>query len=190
MVAAEGVEGRWKSAGAEKSSGTLRAGCFLCSSCVAEGTTSSATPARTGADVVGAVNAGTDTAATRAPAGGAAGVGARDVPVKAATVVLSRVKDAVGRGEVLYWKDVAGWLEAERENRGDGRLTADSVRFRVRQMFDGIARMLEGKAREVNVRENSHVGGDTREKALCLFPLRSFDYFKPDTLHTRRASFD
>ena len=75
-------------------------------------------PPREG-DVAGATSAVPDITTTQAPAGGVGGIGAAVTPTKAAKLVRSRVEQAIERGELLYWKDVASWLKAKRETRGE-----------------------------------------------------------------------
>ena len=114
-----------------------------------------------------------------APASGGAstdegsGVGAAEArvrKVKAASIVRSRVEGSVKGGEILYWKDVAEWLTAERAKLGEDELQDKCIREKVKQMFDSVGRSPGCNARVVGIRGSGVATRDGREKALCLFP--------------------
>ena len=140
---------------------------------LAEAPISSQAPAGGGADVVGASTQrqGTGGGASTSEGSGLPTAKARVRKVKAASIVRSRVERSVGGGEIVYWKDVAEWLRAERLRLGEDKLEDGSVREKVKQMFDSIVARSRGcNAIVVDIRGNRVAGGDGREKALCLFP--------------------
>ncbi|CAB1108513.1 unnamed protein product [Ectocarpus sp. CCAP 1310/34] len=192
-------QGRWYSVSGDEEGGRVRVsaggGGMVCQACnqrrarerkkslsvrqpgdggsgVAGASSSSQAPAIGRADVVGSSTQRTRTgkgASTDEGSGIATGR-ALGRHVKAASIVRSRVEGSVKGGEILFWKDVAKWLTAERAKLGEERLQGGSVREKVKQMFDSIGRSSDCNARVVDIRGSRGAGGDGREKALCLFP--------------------
>ena len=200
VVADKGGGGKWKSAGVEKGADS-RVDEVLCSACfrkeirgrccstspratqdgggfgVVDSSTSSQAQAHGRVDDAGARldsqptgrGVSTDEASVTVSAQ------ARAPRVKAASVVRSRVEEAVKKGGVLYCKDVAEWLRAERARLEEDEMKVTSARDKVKQMFHSIARSSGCNARVVDIERGTLLVPERSPRRGCCWARREVE---------------
>ncbi|CAB1106518.1 unnamed protein product [Ectocarpus sp. CCAP 1310/34] len=99
--------------------------------------------------------------------------------------VRRMVDDVLGRGEILCWQDVAGWLAAEHAKVGMEEITRKYARQLVLDLFTGMDADPGSKSRLVQA---DGAQGDARERELFLFPNTLGDKHLVDLMLRARRS--
>ncbi|CAB1115552.1 unnamed protein product [Ectocarpus sp. CCAP 1310/34] len=105
--------------------------------------------------------------------------------VEPLSTVRRMVDDVLGRGEILCWQDVAGWLAAERAKVGMEEITRKYARQLVLNLFTGMDADPGSKSRLVRA---DGAQGDARERELFLVPNTLGDKHLVDLMLRARRS--